>query len=91
MDPAGGARLLFVLDWPSFLVVLVTLPMVPLLLALVGMYTRDRTARQLAVLLRLGTQFLEAVTGLVTLRVLGRHSRTAVQVRAVAEAHRVAT
>ncbi|MCH5670869.1 thiol reductant ABC exporter subunit CydD [Streptomyces gilvus] len=78
---------LFVLDWPSALVVLVTLPFVPALLALVGLYTQARARHRLQAMLRLGTQFSEAVSGLVTLRLLGRQEHTAVQVRTSAEEH----
>ncbi|MEU3520744.1 thiol reductant ABC exporter subunit CydD [Streptomyces sp. NPDC006654] len=78
---------LFVLDWPSALVVLVTLPFVPALLALVGLYTQARARHRLRAMLRLGSQFTEAVAGLVTLRLLGRQDRTAVRVRTAAEEH----
>ncbi|PPK63851.1 thiol reductant ABC exporter subunit CydD [Actinokineospora auranticolor] len=91
VTPVAVLGALFALDWPSALVVVVTVPLVVLLLALVGTYTRDRSAHQLAELLRLGSQFLEAVSGLITLRVLGRENHTAQRVREVADAHRVAT
>jgi thiol reductant ABC exporter CydD subunit len=90
VGPTVVLGVLFVLDWPSALVVLATLPIVPLLLALVGLYTQERTKQQLSVLLRMGTQFVEAVSGLVTLRVLGRQDRTALRVRESADAHRAA-
>jgi ATP-binding cassette, subfamily C, bacterial CydD len=88
--PLAVVGTLFVLDWPSALIVLVTLPAVPALLALVGLYTRERTQHQMSALLRLGTQFLEAVSGLVTLRLLGRQNRTSERVRESAEEYRLA-
>ncbi|MET9697429.1 thiol reductant ABC exporter subunit CydD [Streptomyces sp. NPDC006529] len=78
-------------DWVSGLVVLVTLPLVPLLLALVGLHTKARTEAQWAVLLRLGGYFLQALGGLATLRVFGQEGRAAESVRARAAEHRRAT
>ena len=89
--PVGVVTAVLVLDWPSGLMLLATLPVVPLLLALVGQYTKTRTEHQWTSLLRLGNQFFEAVSGLVTLRVLGRAGRTSLRVREVADAHRRAT
>jgi ATP-binding cassette, subfamily C, bacterial CydD len=89
--PAGVVAAVLLLNWPSGLVLLVTLLSVPVLLALVGGYTKDRTDRQWTSLLRLGNQFFEAVSGLLTLRVLGRAGRTAQRVEDIAEEHRKAT
>lgn len=91
VTPVAVVVAIALLDWPSALVVLVTLPIVPGLLALVGMQTGASTARQWRVLHRLGGQFLDAVSGLATLRVLGRERRTAERVRKVAEQHRRVT
>nr|WP_042191255.1 thiol reductant ABC exporter subunit CydD [Kibdelosporangium sp. MJ126-NF4]CEL19948.1 Transport ATP-binding protein CydD [Kibdelosporangium sp. MJ126-NF4]CTQ97172.1 Transport ATP-binding protein CydD [Kibdelosporangium sp. MJ126-NF4] len=89
--PTAVVATLFAVDWPSAIVVVIVLPIVPLLLALVGLHTKERSARQWSAMLRLGGQFLEAVSGLVTLRVLGRDRRTAARVREVAEDHRKAS
>ena len=88
--PAVVLGTVFVLDWLSGLVLLVALPLVPVLLALAGLYTKDRTERQWTALLKLGSQFAEALAGLTTLRVLGRQQRTSARVREIASAHRVA-
>ena len=50
----------------------VTLPLVPVFMALVGAGTRRRTARRLVALQRLGGLFLDCVEGLGTLKVFGR-------------------
>ncbi|MFD7028995.1 thiol reductant ABC exporter subunit CydD [Streptomyces sp. NPDC059917] len=89
--PLAVTGTIWAADWVSGLVVLVTLPLVPLLLALVGMHTKARTEAQWAVLLRLGGYFLQALNGLATLRVFGQEDRAAESVRARAAEHRRAT
>ncbi|MFF4508409.1 thiol reductant ABC exporter subunit CydD [Streptomyces sp. NPDC001401] len=82
---------LLLLDVPSGLTVLVTLPFVPLVLAVVGLHTKARTERHWRVLLRLGERFRQAVGGLTTLRVFGRQDDAARRIRAAAAEHRVVT
>ncbi|MDJ0384749.1 thiol reductant ABC exporter subunit CydD [Streptomyces sp. G-G2] len=89
--PLAVTATLWAADWVSGLIVLVTLPLVPLLLALVGMHTKARTEAQWAVLLRLGGYFLQALGGLATLRVFGQEGRAAESVRERAAEHRRAT
>lgn len=89
--PLAAVGVIGAADWVSGLVVLVALPLVPLLLALVGMHTKARTEHQWAVLLRLGGYFLQALSGLATLRVFGQEGRAASSVRARAAEHRRAT
>lgn len=89
--PVAVIATLAVADWPSALVVSVTLPLIPIFAVLVGWHTRDRTARQWGLLSRLGGHFLDVVAGLPTLRAFGRaHAQVAV-VRRMTEAHRTAT
>jgi ATP-binding cassette subfamily C protein CydD len=69
----------------------VTLPLVPLFMALVGMATQTAADRRLRTLQRLGGQVLDLVSGLPTLRALGRERGQAIRVREVGEAYRRAT
>ena len=78
-------------DLTSALVVLLTLPLVPVFAALVGMHTRDRTRAQWAGLAVVGGHFLDVVRGLGTLKVFGRAAAQARTVRAMAGAHAEAT
>ncbi|MBI4941674.1 MAG: thiol reductant ABC exporter subunit CydD, partial [Actinobacteria bacterium] len=71
--------------------ILVTLPLVPLFMALVGLATRDAADRRLRSMQRLGAQVLDLVAGLPTLRALGRERGQGVRVREVGEAYRRAT
>src|SRR5438046_2111731 len=58
-------------DWTSALIIVVTLPLIPVFGALVGAHTAQRTARQWRLLSRLGGHFLDVVAGLPTLRAFG--------------------
>ncbi|MEZ7131921.1 thiol reductant ABC exporter subunit CydD [Nonomuraea sp. AD125B] len=82
---------LFAADLASAVIVLVTLPLIPIFGALVGMTTKAVTERQYLALSRLGGHFLDVVRGLPTLRAFGRARYQAGVIRQVAEAHRSAT
>ncbi|MFG6192876.1 thiol reductant ABC exporter subunit CydD [Nonomuraea sp. JJY05] len=82
---------LFAADLASALIVLVTLPLIPVFGALVGMTTKAVTERQFLALSRLGGHFLDVVRGLPTLRAFGRARYQAGVIQQVADAHRSAT
>jgi ATP-binding cassette subfamily C protein CydD len=75
----------------SAVTVLVTLPLVPIFGALVGMRTRDVTRRQWAHLQHLGGHFRDVLAGLSTLRVFRRTEHQAGVIREMADEHRKAT
>jgi ATP-binding cassette subfamily C protein CydD len=70
---------------------LVTLPLVPLFMVLVGLSTQAAADRRLRTLTRLGGQVLDLVAGLPALRALGREGGQAVRVRQTGDAYRRAT
>nr|WP_185033927.1 thiol reductant ABC exporter subunit CydD [Actinomadura coerulea] len=78
-------------DWASALVVVVTVPLVPVFGALVGMRTAALTGRQWGLLHRLGGHFRDVVAGLGTLRAFGRTGHQSVVVRELAGEHRRAS
>ncbi|WP_436757558.1 thiol reductant ABC exporter subunit CydD [Streptosporangium sp. V21-05] len=82
---------LFAADLASAVIVLVTLPLIPIFGALVGMHTKAVTERRWRALSRLGGHFLDVVRGLPTLRAFGRARYQAEVIRRVADAHRAAT
>ncbi|WP_169946144.1 thiol reductant ABC exporter subunit CydD [Microbispora sp. H11081] len=82
---------LFVADLATAVIVVLTLPLIPIFGALVGWTTRAVTERQWRALSRLGGHFLDVVRGLPTLRAFGRARHQASVIREVAEAHRAAT
>jgi thiol reductant ABC exporter CydD subunit len=52
-------------------IMMVTLPLIPLFMGVVGFSTRARTARRLSALQRLAGQFMDSVAGLTTLKIFG--------------------
>jgi thiol reductant ABC exporter CydD subunit len=69
-------------DWVSAVIIAVTLPLIPLFMALIGMATRAHSDRQLATLQVLSGHFLDVVSGLPTLKIFGRSKA---QVRTIGE------
>ncbi|KRE56194.1 ABC transporter [Phycicoccus sp. Soil748] len=89
--PPLAIVVLAVVDWPSALVVVLTLPLLPLFAALIGATTRDATARRWQALSALSGHFLDVVRGLPTLVAYGRAQRQTEVVGAVSQRHRRAT
>jgi ATP-binding cassette subfamily C protein CydD len=79
------------LDPTSAVIVLVTLPLVPIFMILIGRLTQQRSASQLVAMQRLGSQTLDLIAGIPTLRGLGRAHGPAARVRELGDAHRRAT
>ena len=69
-------------DFTSALVVLLTVPLVPVFMVLIGLHTEDRTSQAAQALQRLSDQLLELARGLPVLVGLGRASA---QTRALAD------
>ena len=59
-------------DWISGGIIAITVPLIPLFGALVGMHTKAQTERNWQLLARLSGHFLDVVQGLTTLKVFGR-------------------
>lgn len=78
-------------DWTSAVVIAVTLPLLPLFGALVGLRTAELTRRQWELLHRLGGHFRDVVTGLPTLRAFGRAEHQAGVVARLSDEHRRTT
>jgi ATP-binding cassette subfamily C protein CydD len=79
------------LDWVSALICVVTLPLVPLFMWLVGVMTAGTSERRLRTISRLGSQVLDLLAGLPTLRAFGREIGPGTRVRALGDAARRAT
>lgn len=89
--PLAVLVVVFWADWISGAVILVTLPLIPVFMALIGMHTQQRTERQWTLLSRLGGHFLDVVEGLPTLAVFRRAKAQATLLRRVGDDHRRAT
>jgi thiol reductant ABC exporter CydD subunit len=84
---AGAA----VVDLEAALIMLLTLPLVPVFMWLIGSYTEERTRERWHALRGLSLQFLDVVRGLPTLRAFGREREQAAVVEAAGERYRRAT
>jgi len=80
-----------VVDLESALIMLLTLPLVPVFMVLIGRYTKRRTQARWESLRHLSTHFLDVVRGLPTLRAFGRAHDQAVTVGEVSERYRLTT
>ncbi|GAA2944519.1 hypothetical protein GCM10010458_32230 [Microbacterium luteolum] len=75
-------------DWPSGLTAIITLPLIPLFLILIGIATRTVQQRQWQTLQRLAARFADTVQGLSTLRLFGRDRRAADRIEETADEYR---
>lgn len=78
-------------DWVSAAIIVVTLPLIPLFMVLIGMATQSRMERQWRLLSRLSGHFLDVVAGLPTLKVFGRAKAQAQSIRKITDDYRRAT
>ncbi|WP_396642003.1 thiol reductant ABC exporter subunit CydD [Microbacterium sp.] len=78
-------------DWISGLTVLLTIPLIPIFMILIGLATRAVQKRQWATLQQLAARFADTVEGLGTLKVFGRQHRAAASIASVTETYRVET
>ncbi|MFE7094170.1 thiol reductant ABC exporter subunit CydD [Streptomyces erythrochromogenes] len=78
-------------DWVSAAIIVVTLPLIPVFMVLIGMATQSRMDRQWRLLSRLSGHFLDVVAGLPTLKVFGRAKAQAESIRKITDDYRRAT
>ena len=78
-------------DVTSALVLLVTLPLVPVFMWLIGRYTEEQTRKRWDSLRLLSAHFLDVVRGLPTLRAFNRGEEQAVRVAEMSDRYRLAT
>ncbi len=85
-----GARILFA-DWVSALIVVLTVPLIPLFMALIGLHTQERVAEATSALARLSDHLVELARGLPVLVGLGRAREQLASLRVISEDHREKT
>jgi ATP-binding cassette, subfamily C, bacterial CydCD len=90
VPPLVGAWILFT-DWPSAVLIAVTVPLIPVFAALIGWYTEKRVKKAADVTELLSAQLLELLRALPVLTVFGRAKQQATAVRQIGEQHRKAT
>ncbi|WP_313814213.1 thiol reductant ABC exporter subunit CydC [Glutamicibacter sp.] len=82
---------IFSLDWVSAVVLVLTIPLVPLFMALIGLHTQDTLRASQSSLDALAHQLYELAQGLPALLGLGRARRHGNAIGAVGEKYRTAT
>lgn len=82
---------IFVQDVTSALIIIGTLPLIPIFMILIGLLTRNRAQATLKTMTALSAQLLDLLAGLPTLRALGRERGPAARIRALGDAHRRTT
>ena len=85
-----GVRILTA-DWVSAVVIVLTVPLVPVFMILIGLHTGDKTAKAIEALNRLSDNMLELAKGLPVLVGLGRARAQTRALRDVADRYRVTT
>lgn len=78
-------------DVASALVIVVTLPLIPLFMILIGFLTKGKAERTLAATTTLSSQLLDLLAGLPTLRALGREKGPTRKIRELGDTHRRTT
>ncbi len=81
----------FPLDALTGVIFLVTAPLIPFFMALVGHASENETSRQWLALSRLGSYFLDTLQGITTLKTLGQSKQRTDRIREVSEQYRETT
>lgn len=82
---------LFIADPLSAVIVVLTVPLIPIFMVLIGKATEVVTARRWRTLTRLAHHFLDVVSGLTTLKAFGRAKAQVGSVRAITDDYRRTT
>ncbi len=82
---------MFAQDVTSGIIVVVTLPLIPIFMILIGLATQTVQRQQWIVLSRLSSRFLDVVEGLATLKIFGRQNRQIDRIAGVTEDYRLET
>ncbi len=89
--PLAILLLVLPLDWLSALVLLLTAPLIPFFMVLIGKGAEQLNQRQWKQLARMGARFLDSIQGLTTLKLFGAGRREAAEIARVSEDYRVGT
>ncbi|MCB8983476.1 MAG: thiol reductant ABC exporter subunit CydD [Ardenticatenaceae bacterium] len=82
---------IFPVDWVTGLVLLLTAPLMPLFMVLIGRYAEALTQRQWGLLSRMSAHFLDVLQGLTTLKQLGQSRNQAANIAAITDRFRRTT
>ncbi|WP_413528417.1 heme ABC transporter permease/ATP-binding protein CydD [Rahnella inusitata] len=82
---------IFPINWAAGMILLVTAPLIPVFMALVGMGAADANRRNFVALARLSGNFLDSLRGLDTLRLFHRGTAEIEQIKRSTESFRART
>jgi len=89
--PVTILLVVFPMDVLTGIVFVITAPLIPLFMILIGKLSQNHTQRQWLGLSRLGAYFLDTLQGLSTLMRLGQSRERGVKIRQVSERYRIVT
>ena len=89
--PVVAVAYVLSVDWLSAVILVLTLPTIPLFMGLIGRYAEQRTRRRWETFARLGAHFLDVLQGLPTLRIFGRGPAQVQRIRDISERLRAST
>ncbi|MGB3522296.1 MAG: thiol reductant ABC exporter subunit CydD [Mycobacterium sp.] len=78
-------------DWRAAVLVMITLPLIPVFMVLIGLATADRSAAALAAMTTLQARLLDLIAGIPTLRALGRAAGPERRIAELSDAQRRST
>lgn len=81
----------FPLDTLSGIVFLLTAPLIPIFMILIGKSVQTQTSHQWRALTQLGVYFLDTLQGIATLKALGQSQKRTLEVRETSDQYRVIT
>jgi ATP-binding cassette, subfamily C, bacterial CydD len=89
--PLAILVVVFPLDGLTGIVLLLTAPLIPLFMILIGKSGEKLTQQQWTTLSRMSAHFLDTLQGLTTLKLLGRSQERAAEIEVISERYRLAT
>ncbi|OIV38477.1 ABC transporter [Mangrovactinospora gilvigrisea] len=89
--PVAVLARIVVSDWVSAVIIVCTIPLIPIFMILIGLATQKRMDRQWRTLARLSGHFLDVVAGLPTLKVFGRAKAQTESIKKITGDYRRAT
>ena len=89
--PVVAIAYVFSVDWVSAVILLVTLPLIPLFTALIGRAAEQSTRKRWQTFQLLGGHFLDVLQGLPTLRLFGRGRAQVARLREISDRLRSTT
>lgn len=89
--PISVIAVIFTQDILSALIVVITVPLIPIFMILIGLFTKSKVEKQWNTLSKLSSHFLDLVSGLPTLKVFGRAQAQVQVIRRVGQEYRSST